>query len=82
LFFKEAEKFNIPIQDWFISQIHPIEKDFEKWFLTPEKYPISNKISNHIVNLPTDFSVTEKLKFKIGLFLKENSHQIQSYKDL
>lgn len=80
--FKEAEKYKLPIHDWFMSQIHPINKEFYKWELIPENFPVSEKIANHIVNLPTDFSVNNDLLMRIKMFLKNYSNQIVSYDDL
>lgn len=82
VFLKEAEKYKIPIHDWFISQIHPISEDFHKWHLVPEKHPVSKKIAEHIVNLPTDFCVDDSLAEKVALFLESHSNQIISYDEL
>ncbi|WGF92205.1 DegT/DnrJ/EryC1/StrS family aminotransferase [Aequorivita marisscotiae] len=81
-FLQEAEKYKLPIHDWFISQIHPIKEDFQKWFLIPNKYPISEKLANHIVNLPTDFSVNNNLKKRIADFLEIQRSQIVSFEEL
>lgn len=64
LFKKNAEKANIKLGDWFVSMIHPIENDFEKWFLNPEDFPVAKNISNSILNLDTDDkSVDKTLQF-------------------
>lgn len=81
-FLKRAEKYKIPIHDWFISQIHPITENFHRWSLTPNEHPISKKIAGHIVNLPTDLSVDYQLKKKVARFLEINKDQIVSYDDL
>ena len=81
-FFKEAEEQKIPIHDWFISQIHPITENFHLWNLNPEKFPVSKKLAQHIVNLPTDFSVDNNLKNRIGKFLQTQKDQIIPYEEL
>jgi len=60
-FMEKAVKNNIPIGDWFLSVIHPVQKDFEQWFINPEDYPVAHEISQHILNLPTDTIQVEKV---------------------
>ena len=52
-FFKEAEKEKIELGDWFISPIHPITKNLEYWHYKYGENPIAEKISQHIIDLPT-----------------------------
>ncbi len=53
-FNESAEKDRIELGDWFLSPIHPIETNFEKWHLSLENIPVASFISSHIVDLPTD----------------------------
>lgn len=52
--FRLAEKSNIELGDWFISPIHPVQKDFEQWQLKPELFPNAVFAARKMINLPTD----------------------------
>jgi perosamine synthetase len=69
----EARKAGIETGDWFVSPIHPIECDFEKWHVIPSNIPVGTSISSQVVNLPTDTKHPDRvLKFldqNTGLFL-------------
>ena len=82
-FFRLAEKEKIELGDWFVSPIHPITKDFEHWHYHWGENPISEKISQYIVNLPTHLKVTDDYMNRIVQFLKENRNKIySSYKEI
>lgn len=52
--FKEkAEKSKVRLGDWFESPIHPVDKDFQKWGLDVDKFPVAKEKSAHILNLET-----------------------------
>ena len=70
-FFKEAEKEKIELGDWFISPIHPITKNFELWHYKYGENPIAEKISQHIINLPTHPKITKDYVAHIAQFLKK-----------
>jgi len=53
-FIELAEKSKIPVGDWFISPLHPIENNLETWFFDEEKFPIAVKTAKKVINLPTD----------------------------
>ena len=77
-FFKEAEKEKIELGDWFISPIHPIQKNFELWHYKYGENPIAEKISQHIVNLPTHTKISEDYVARIAKLLKKNRDNIYS----
>lgn len=82
-FFEQAEKEKIEIGDWFLSPIHPISKDFELWHYNWGENPIAEKISQHIVNLPTHPGIDEDYVDKISEFLKRNRGNIfSSYEEI
>lgn len=81
-FLDMAEKNKIPVHDWFISQIHPITEDFHKWELEPNNHPISKKISEHIVNLPTDMFVNDNLMKRVVTFLRSYKDEIIDYNEI
>jgi dTDP-4-amino-4,6-dideoxygalactose transaminase len=58
---KRAEKNKIRLGEWFLSPIHPIEQEFEKWKLHKEDFPTAMFISAHVLNLPTDTDHPEKV---------------------
>ena len=76
--FKEAEKEKIELGDWFVSPIHPIQKNFELWHYKYGEDPIAEKISQHIVNLPTHIKINEDYVDKVSQFLKKNRYNIYS----
>jgi dTDP-4-amino-4,6-dideoxygalactose transaminase len=75
-FFKSAEKEKTELGDWFISPIHPIIKNFEYWHYSWGKNPVAEKISQHIINLPTHTKINEDYVNKIAKFLKKNRDNI------
>jgi len=82
-FFEEVEKEKIELGDWFISPIHPITKNLEYWHYKYGENPIAEKISQHIVNLPTHTKITEDYVSHLAQFLKKNRDNIySSYKDI
>ncbi len=82
-FFKLAEKEKIELGDWFLSPIHPITKDFELWRYKWGENLVAEKISQHIVNLPTHTKIDEDYVGKIGEFLKKNRNKIYgSYEEM
>ncbi|MEX1192559.1 MAG: DegT/DnrJ/EryC1/StrS family aminotransferase [Brumimicrobium sp.] len=73
-FRKKAEKAKVRLGDWFVSSIHPVLQEFELWFIKPEDYPIANKLSQSILNLPTE---DESLK-KLINFLENNIDDLRN----
>jgi perosamine synthetase len=60
-FFHLAEKANIPLGDWFVSPIHPVQQDLSSWYFDAENYPVAVEMAKKVVNLSTDTRTTEKL---------------------
>lgn len=77
-FFNMAEKYRIELGDWFLSPIHPIEKDFELWNYYWGENPVAEKISQHIVNLPTHPKIDAEYIDKIRDFSKKTRDNIIS----
>ncbi len=75
-FFYLAEKEKIELGDWFLSPIHPIQRNFELWSYKYGKNPIGEFASRHIVNLPTHEKIDENYVDKIYNFLKKNKDEI------
>lgn len=75
-FFYIAEKEKIELGDWFLSPIHPIQRNFELWNYKYGENPIGEFASSHIVNLPTHEKVDEDEIDKIYNFLKNNKDEI------
>jgi len=55
-FFESARKMRIALGDWFISPLHPVEGELNKWFFDSSKYPIASKLAKNLINLPTDIN--------------------------
>jgi dTDP-4-amino-4,6-dideoxygalactose transaminase len=75
-FFEKAKKNKIELGDWFISPIHPIESNFNLWHYNYGSFPLAEKISRHIVNLPTHSGIGKRELIKIEKFLTENKANI------
>jgi dTDP-4-amino-4,6-dideoxygalactose transaminase len=54
LFLRLAEEDKISLGDWFLSPLHPVRENLEQWELKREVFPVANRISEKILNLPTD----------------------------
>ncbi len=67
-FFELAKSSRITLGDWFLSPLHPIRDDLYRWGLDRKSYPVAHKVSQRIVNLPTDI----KSNSKVTEFLKQN----------
>ena len=65
-----AKSEGIELGDWFVSPIHPVEKDFEKWHLSLINVPVAADISRYIMNLPTDTKHPERVINFIDKHLK------------
>ena len=76
-FFRLAEKEKIELGDWFVSPIHPITKDLELWHYRWGENPVAEKISQHIVNLPTHTGITEDYVGRIAQFLEKNVEMLE-----
>jgi len=64
LFLRLAEEDKISLGDWFLSPLHPVKEKLEQWGLKRELYPVANRISEKILNLPTDIKDnTSVIKF-------------------
>lgn len=79
-FLEEAQKNKIEFGDWFISPLHPIIKNYELWNYKYGDNPIAEKISQHIVNLPTHLRINEDYVAKIEKFLIKYRDYIIDYR--
>ena len=64
--------------DWFVSPIHPITKNFERWHYRWGENPIAERISQHIVNLPNHIKIDGNYVDRIAQFLKKNRDNLCS----
>lgn len=67
-FMLKAEKSKIRLGDWFVSPIHPVLENFEKWHLNLDDYPVAYRLSQSILNLHTE----EEHPNKLVAFLENN----------
>ena len=72
VFLSLAVKAKIQMGDWFISPLHPVKENLSQWHLEKKNYPNALKISQHILNLPTD---NKKVNLILD-FLNKNKEQI------
>jgi len=82
-FLRSAEKERLELGDWFLSPIHPIIKNLGLWHYRWGENPIAEKISRHIVNLPSHTKIDENYVDKVAQFLEKNRDNICScYKEV
>lgn len=67
-FFELAEKARIPLGDWFLSPLHPVEGDLSPWGLNVKEIPIARQKAAQVLNLPTDIERSDR----VTSFLREN----------
>ena len=70
--FEKAIKAGIELGDWFLSPIHPVDKNFENWHYPWGENRVGEKISQHVINLPTHTDVDVKYMDRIQTFLQQN----------
>ncbi len=75
-FFQLAQEEKIELGDWFLSPIHPIQKNLELWHYRWGENSIAEFASQHIVNLPTHEGIDENYVDKIYNFIKRNKNEI------
>ncbi len=59
--FESARNEGIELGDWFISPIHPVEKNFDKWLLFFPDIPVAALLASQVLNLPTDTKQPERV---------------------
>ena len=62
-FIETSEKARLPLGDWFISPLHPVESSLVPWGLNIDQYPHARYISQHIVNLPLEGDLSRLINF-------------------
>jgi perosamine synthetase len=83
IFLKLAQQNQIPLGDWLNSPIHPIRENLERWDYHVGSFPLAEKIGYHILNLPTDESISIGEANRISRFLEKNKDElVKSWKDL
>lgn len=53
-FTESARRMKIVLGDWFVSPLHPVEGELNKWFFETTKFPVASRLAKCLVNLPTD----------------------------
>lgn len=70
-FLRKAVEDRIEMGDWFLSPLHPIEKDLSPWGYENGMCPIAESICERIVNLPTHKRINEKYIARLEIFLEK-----------
>ena len=71
-FNESARSMKIVLGDWFISPLHPVLEELDKWYFDPQKFPIASRLAKNLVNLPTDI----KNNSDVIRFLRQNISNI------
>ena len=74
LFLEKAEKNKIEISDWFLSPLHPVLGNLEKWNYLPGTCPVAERISALMVNLPTHRAIDSEYVQRVKIFLTRHEH--------
>lgn len=53
-FLARARKLRIPVGDWFVSPLHPLEANLGRWGYQRGMCPVAERASKEVINLPTD----------------------------
>lgn len=75
---EQARSHRIPLGDWFVSPLHPIDEGLDRWQYRRGACPIAERISRHVINLPTDRFVRPAIQARILKFVGEISDQLMS----
>ncbi len=75
-FLELAAQHKIRLGEWLSSPIHPIEEDWEIWHYQKGTCPIAEKISQHLLNLPTDPDISLQEAGRIMEFLKDHREKL------
>ena len=70
-FLRKAEENRIEVGDWFLSPLHPIEKDLLPWGYKKGMCPVAESICERIVNLPTHKRIHDKYITRLENFLEK-----------
>jgi len=82
-FFRDAEQEKIEIGDWFLSPLHPIMNNLEVFHYQWGSNPIAERISQHIINLPTHRNISEEYIVHLREFLHQQRNNVfSSYEEL
>ncbi|MCB0705728.1 MAG: aminotransferase class I/II-fold pyridoxal phosphate-dependent enzyme [Saprospiraceae bacterium] len=74
--FRKAEEAKIPLGDWMLSPIHPIQSNFEEWCYPYGENPTAEFLSAHVINLQTDLGISVSLARKCCDFLTREQEQL------
>ncbi len=76
-FVSAAGRAGVDLGDWFVSPIHPVVGDFERWQYHPGSAPIADRTCLEIVNLPTNPSMSDRDVERVIAFLGQQVASIQ-----
>ena len=69
---RKARQHKIPIGDWFVSPLHPVEGSLEPWRYKIGMCPQAEKACNEVINLFTDHPLsTKKMRILYDIIDKE-----------
>lgn len=69
---KEAIGHRVRLGDWFLSPLHPVEKDLSPWYYRKGSCPVAEELSNQVINLPTDCDMSTTEIERVKTFLSNN----------
>jgi perosamine synthetase len=66
-----AVEHNLILGDWFLSPLHPIAGSLQAWGYQWGSNPVAERVSRHVVNLPTQTDIDETTAYRIVRFVHE-----------
>lgn len=76
-FLRNAREAGIELGDWFLSPLHPVRENLERWDYQLGRNPAAEKISSQIVNLPTHPGIDGRFVEKLSTFLRRNAAHLR-----
>jgi perosamine synthetase len=56
----KAHRLQIPVGDWFISPLYPVEGDLSAWGYRRGQCPVAEQACREVINLPTDIPLSSR----------------------
>jgi perosamine synthetase len=76
-FIAAATKAGVDLGDWFVSPIHPVLEDLERWHYRPGTAPIADGTCQEIVNLTTNPALSDQEIDRVIKFLSQHVEGIR-----
>jgi perosamine synthetase len=76
-FLADARRAGLELGDWFLSPLHPVPENLERWDYVRGRHPAAERISSRIVNLPTHPRIDARFVDDLSAFLRRNRARLR-----